>query len=408
MKQDKNKVFKLIGKAQHYAWGGSIFIPQLLHVDNKEQKPFAEYWIGAHVNASAEIVLNNGEKIKLNEYIKSFPEETLGKDVLKQFASLPYLLKILDVKDMLSIQVHPSKENAAKEFEEENKKDIPLTAPHRNYKDDNHKPELMLALGEFWLLHGFKPAGTLKNILQKTPELKFLITVFEQGGYYELYRTVMEMDQEIVNETLQPLLDRIIPAYQQNELKKEDENFWAARAALTYNEPGKIDRGIFSVYLFNLVNVKSGEVVFQDAGLPHAYLEGQNVELMANSDNVLRGGLTPKHIDVHELLKHVKFEETIPNIIHEEKIAGHIVSYPTPAPDFRLSKINLAKDESISVHSKSIEIYFVMKGAIDIEENKNHFRCSSGESFASFDDAAFEMKSIDNSEIYKASVPLIF
>jgi len=330
----------------------------------------------------------------------------LGKEVADQFGVLPYLLKILDVKDMLSIQVHPSKENAIKEFAAENKKGIALTAPHRNYKDDNHKPELMLAIDEFWLLHGFKPAHKLKEVLQRIPELKFLISVFEQGGYYELYRTVMEIDQEIVNETLQPLLDRIIPSYQSNELKKEDENFWAARAALTYNELGKIDRGIFSIYLFNLVNVKKGEVVFQDAGLPHAYLEGQNVELMANSDNVLRGGLTPKHVDVDELLKHIKFEETIPNIIHEKKLAEHIVIYPTPAPDFRLSKINLTKDESINLHSKSIEIYFVMQGELIIKEKENNFIRSLGECFVSFDDASFSISSVDDSEIYKASVPL--
>jgi mannose-6-phosphate isomerase len=406
MEPDKNKVFMLLGKVQHYAWGGSSLIPQLLHVSNKENRPFAEYWMGAHVNASAEIILSDGKKTKLNEYIRSFPEETLGNEVAKRFGSLPYLFKVLDVKDMLSIQVHPSKEIARKEFEEENKKGISLTAAHRNYKDENHKPELMLALGEFWLLHGFKPKNKLKNILLATPELKFLITVFDQGGYYELYRTVMEMDQEIVNETLQPLLERVIPLYQKNELKKDDENFWAARAALTYNEPGRIDRGIFSIYLFNLVKVKNGEVVFQDAGLPHAYLEGQNIELMANSDNVLRGGLTPKHIDVNELLKHIKFEETIPDMIHETKETAHSAFYPTPAPDFKLSKIELEKNNSISLVSNSVEIFIVMQGQVQIQENENSFSRSTGESFISFHKAAFNLSTTEGATVYKASVPV--
>lgn len=406
MEQDKNKVFKLLGKVQHYAWGGSSFIPQLLHVSNEGKKPFAEYWMGSHVNASSEIIAGDGRKIKLNEYIQSFPEETVGQDVMKKFGGLPYLLKILDVQDMLSIQVHPSKENAAKEFAAENKKNIPLTAPHRNYKDENHKPELMLALGEFWLLHGFKPMIKLKNTLAKTPELKFLIPIFEKGGYYELYRAVMEMDQEIVNETLQPLLDQIIPAYQKNELKKEDENFWAARAALTYNEPGRIDRGIFSIYLFNLVNVKRGEVVFQDAGLPHAYLEGQNVELMANSDNVLRGGLTPKHVDVNELLKHVKFEETTPNIISEKAETKHIVFYPTPAPDFKLSKIELGENETISILSRSAAIFIVIHGSVKVHENNNLFICKKGDSFISFDKAEFDLSTAEGAIVYSASVPL--
>jgi len=405
MELNKNKVFRLTGKAQHYAWGGSSYIPQLLHIPNEEKKPFAEYWLGAHDNASSEIVISKDKKIKLNEHISSNPSETLGIDAVTQFGKLPYLLKILDVKGMLSIQVHPTKNNAIKEFEDENKRNIPLTAPHRNYKDDNHKPELMLALSGFWLLHGFKPASTLKAILEKTPELNFLFAIFTEGGYYELYRTVMEMDQEIVNETLQPLLDRIIPAYRNNELRKTQEDFWAARAALTYNEPGKIDRGIFSIYLFNLLHLEPGEAIFQDAGLPHAYLEGQNVEIMANSDNVLRGGLTPKHVDVNELLKHVKFEETIPDIIQGKKINEHIEAYITPAPDFELSKIVLAKEESVSIASTSVEISIVLEGMVDVKENaQNIFTLSQGESFVSFDGAVYLLTAQAPSILYRASI----
>jgi mannose-6-phosphate isomerase len=406
MEPNKNKVFKLVGKVQHYAWGGSSFISQLLNIKNVEEKPFAEYWMGAHDNASSEIIISDSEKIKLNEYIKSFPVETLGDDAVKQFGKLPYLFKILDVKDMLSIQVHPSKKNAEIEFAEENKKNIPLTAAHRNYKDDNHKPELMLALSGFWLLHGFKSPNKLKGILQKTPELKFLFSVFENGGYYELYRSVMEMDQEIVNETLQPLLDKIIPAYQNNELQKNDENFWAARAALTYNEPGKIDRGIFSIYIFNLLKLQPGEAIFQDAGLPHAYLEGQNAEIMANSDNVLRGGLTPKHVDVDELLKHVKFEETIPNVIHKKNNAEHISSYITPAADFELSQIKLQKNETALLHGCSTEIYILLTGEAHVHENdSNDFDLKTGASFISFNNAGFNIKALEETVIYRAGLP---
>jgi mannose-6-phosphate isomerase len=405
MEPNKNKVFRLTGKVQHYAWGGSSYIPQLLHIPNDEKKPFAEYWMGAHDNASSEIEISGGQTIKLNEYISSFPKETLGIDAANQFGKLPYLLKILDVKDMLSIQVHPTKSNAKKEFAAENQKNIPLTAPHRNYKDDNHKPELMLALSGFWLLHGFKPADTLKAILERTPELNFLLAIFTTGGYYELYRTVMEMDQEIVNETLQRLLDRIIPAYQNNQLQKTEEDFWAARAALTYNEPGKIDRGIFSIYLFNLLHLQPGEAIFQDAGLPHAYLEGQNVEIMANSDNVLRGGLTPKHVDVNELLKHVKFEQTAPKIIHGKRIKEHIEAYITPAPDFELSKIALGKGESVSIASKSVEIFIVIEGMVDAHENaQNIFTRSQGEAFVSFDGAVFILTAQAPSILYSASI----
>src|SRR5579863_3112175 len=181
MNQSNKKVFKLLGKVQHYAWGGNSFIPQLLHIENHENKPFAEYWLGAHDQASSELVMDNEEGIMLNEYIQSDAAATLGEYVNNRFGRLPYLLKILDVKDMLSIQVHPSKENAENEFSQENKKSIPLHAPYRNYKDDNHKPELMLALGEFWLLHGFKSPENLKRLLTRTPELSFLWNIFENG-----------------------------------------------------------------------------------------------------------------------------------------------------------------------------------------------------------------------------------
>ena len=327
MEQYKTKVFKLTGKVQHYAWGGFSFIPQLLNMSNTDHKPFAEYWMGAHDNAVSELIINDNKKIKINEYIKTFPEETLGNITAKQFGKLPYLLKILDVKDMLSIQVHPTKKTAEKEFADEHQKGIPLNAPHRNYKDDNHKPELMLALSEFWLLHGFKTKGKLIKILNVINELNFLLPIFEKHGYKELYKTVMELPQQTVNEILQPLLDKIIPLYKENKLQKNDENFWAVRAALTYNEPNKIDRGIFSIYIFNVLNLHPGECVFQDAGLPHAYLEGQNVEIMANSDNVLRGGLTPKHVDVAELLKHVNFEENNSQHYYRKKISQKILTH---------------------------------------------------------------------------------
>jgi mannose-6-phosphate isomerase len=207
---------------------------------------------------------------------------------------------------------------------------------------------------------------------------------------------------------LQPLLDTIIPAYQEGRLKKEEENFWAARAALTFNDRGRADRGIFSIYFFNLVNMHPGQAIFQDAGLPHAYLEGQNVEIMANSDNVLRGGLTSKHIDVNELMKHVKFEETVPRIIEGKSGAEHIAVFETPAPDFELSKIMLKKDEAFLIRAYSTEIFIVLEGAVTILEHpKNVFPRKTGESFVGFDKAEFELKAQEDTIIYRGGLPLV-
>jgi mannose-6-phosphate isomerase len=408
MNQTDKKVFKLHGKVQHYAWGGNLFLPELLHLPNPEHKPFAEYWLGAHDSASSELETAREETQKLNEYILINPSETLGEYVNNRFKRLPYLLKILDVKDMLSIQVHPSKENAENEFIQENKKSIPLNARQRNYKDDNHKPELMLAISEFWLLHGFKSKEKITRVLRETPELSFLAAVFEKSSFFGLYKAVMEFDQDIVNKVLQPLVERIVPKYLNGELRKDDENFWAARAALTFNEPGKIDRGIFSIYLFNLVNVHPGEAVFQDAGLPHAYLEGQNVEIMANSDNVLRGGLTPKHIDVTELLRHIQFTETIPAIIEGKAlIAESIHVYHTPAVDFELWSFELARKEKIHHVAGSVEIFIVINGRVVVTEEKQQaLTFQSGEAFVAFDHAAFQIEAEQNALVYRAGVPI--
>ena len=409
MKQT-NKVFKLKGKVQHYAWGGHSFIPRLLSLPNPDDKPFAEYWMGAHDNAPSELLMEENSTpltVPLNSYIKESPEATLGAYVAGRFGRLPYLLKILDVKDMLSIQVHPTKKNAELEFAAEDKKGVALNAPHRNYKDDNHKPELMLALSEFWLLHGFKPEAELVNILQTVPELALFEPVFKKEGYKGLYQDMMELPQSQVNHILQPLLDRIVPAYRDGRLSRRDEHFWAARAAETYNEPGRIDRGIFSIYLFNLLNLHPGEAIFQDAGLPHAYLEGQNVEIMANSDNVLRGGLTPKHVDVPELLKHVKFEATHARIIAESNIPGAIAPYKTPAPDFELSKIELLPKEQVEILARSVEIFIVLEGDILVTEGSGKpFARKSGEAFLAFDQARFELSTQQNAVIYRASVPV--
>jgi mannose-6-phosphate isomerase len=202
------------------------------------------------------------------------------------------------------------------------------------------------------------------------------------------------------------LLKRILPAYKDGQLKKNEEDFWAARAALTYDQPGKVDRGIFSIYFFNLLNLHPGEAIFQDAGLPHAYLEGQNVEIMANSDNVLRGGLTPKHVDVPELLKHIRFEATHPHILPEDYGPGRIAVFKTPAPDFELSKISLMKGELLTIKAHSAEVFIVMEGKTGvIEAGGEPFSRKRGDAFLAFNQAKFELNAQEDTIIYRAAVP---
>ena len=394
-------VFSLKGLVQNYSWGGFDFLPSFLGLPNDSHQPFAEYWMGAHPNHSA-VVGSNGEP--LSGLIERNKEIYLGKRLSSEFDSLPFLLKILDVRQMLSIQVHPDMKGAVEGFEREDQKGVPLTAPHRNYKDRNHKPELMVALGDFWLLHGFKDKKSLAGILHSVPELNFLQQVFEDGGYKALYEKVMLMPPEEVNEHLQPLVKRILPLYENHTLEKNQEDFWAARAALHFCKEGRYDRGIFSIYFFNLLHLKKGEGIFQKAGLPHAYLEGLNVEVMANSDNVLRAGLTDKHIDVAELMKHVEFKQTIPVII-PKKDNSHTI-YHSPAREFELHQYELKKDDPIHFKTSSPEIILVLEGNVDIIPG-GETGAGRGEAFFILPGTAVQLRPVQDTNLFRVRVPVV-
>ncbi len=396
------KLFELKGKVQNYAWGGTEFIPDLINADTQGEK-CAEYWLGAHVNAPSKVKTGSGN-VELNTLLSKDLSSTLGEKVADHFGRLPFLFKVLDVKEMLSIQVHPTKVEAEIGFKKENELGIPLNAAHRNYKDDNHKPEIMVALSEFWLLHGFLTSDKIKAVLSNTPEFQNLLAVFEQSGYYGLYKSVMEQPQEECNRVLRPLINRILPLYKAGELSKSNPDYWAAKAVDSGKDGSNIDKGIYSIYFFNIVRADKGEAVFQDAGIPHAYLEGQNMELMANSDNVLRGGLTPKHIDVKELLKHVVFEETIPNILQGELQHDGIERiYKSPAPDFQLSQINLGVDQQYTATSKTAEILMVIEGKVTVKDSNTTLTLQKGQSALLLANNTYRMTTSNKAVVYKAT-----
>lgn len=393
-------IFPLHGKVQHYSWGGFDFIPQLTGIE-KEAQPYAEYWLGAHPSQPAEIEVHGVLK-KLNVWIEE-NKTALGSRVATQFGELPYLMKVLDVRQMLSIQVHPDKASAAAAFEEENRKEVPLNAPNRNYKDPNHKPELMVALSDFWLLHGFKPAGELKEILEAIPDFSFLIKVFERDGYKGLYQQIMMMPDSEVAAVLQPLLARLAPLYQNGELPKNTEDFWAARAAQAFCKAGKFDRGIFSIYFFNLVHLKKDEGIYQSAGLPHAYLEGQNIEIMAASDNVLRAGLTDKHIDIGELMKHVRFEATVPNILPGS--AAKETVYKSEANEFELSRIQLGENEAFNFTANSAEILLQLEDSTTVAAGNKELTLQKGQALFITAGSDVKLSAQTRAELFRATVP---
>ncbi|HEU4471889.1 MAG TPA: mannose-6-phosphate isomerase, class I [Flavisolibacter sp.] len=397
-----HSIAKLKGVVQHYSWGGFEFIPELLEKSNDDNKPWAEYWLGAHPNHSS--VLQNTKELSLADVLETAAADVLGVQVAEKFSSLPYLLKVLDVRQMLSIQVHPSRQSAQKGYEEEERKGISIKAPNRNYKDRNHKPELMVALGEFWLLHGFKPEHELIATLSSTPELGFLGDVFRSSGYKGLYETVMLMEAGEVNTILAPLVERVVPLYETQQLPKSSPDFWAARAAINFCSPEKYDRGIFSIYLFNLLRLEQGEGVYQPQGMPHAYLEGQNIEIMANSDNVLRAGLTDKHIDVPELMKHVDFAPTFPRPIRPSGNKVHTV-YASPAEEFELHRYQLQSGEEIALSTYTADILLVTEGSLRASDGTDWLEAAKGEALLAKAGTDLKIKANGRLSLFRATVP---
>ena len=264
----------------------------------------------------------------------------------------------------------------------------------------------MVALGEFWLLHGFLPKEDLIEVLRKNIEFADLTPIFLKDGYKAIYQYVMELSSAESDKILRPLVDRTLPLYKENKLSKSSPEYWAAKTVYDTGVNDPLDKGIFSIYFFNILKLNKGEAVFQDAGVPHAYLEGQNMELMANSDNVLRGGLTPKHIDVPELLKHVVFEETKPVILKGTLEAKDVErKYKSPAPDFELSEVTITRGNSYSGKSSSVEIYILMEGEAKVSEKSASLVLQKGASFMTVAGAEYQISTSSNAVLYKATTP---
>lgn len=351
------KAYKLHGVHRHYDWGGTEYIPQLMHLNNELNQPYAEYWMGAHASAPAIIETDIHGSIALDTLLQK--DTSLG--------TLPYLYKILDVASMLSIQVHPNKANAIIGFEKEEAAGIAITAANRNYKDKNHKPEVMVALSDFYLLHGFLAPALLKERLGAFKTLQDLIQYFNNEDYKSLYQYFMQLDTAASDAILIPLLEEAVLAVKNGKVDKMHPHWWANKYYNGNVPTSNIDKGIFSIYILNIVYIPKYQGIFQGAGLLHAYLEGQNIELMANSDNVLRGGLTPKHIDIQELIDHVIFKPTYPAVMEGTPINSMEINFPCPVSDFGLSKIQLKGGDTYTIHTQSIEMLLVMEGEMQLE-----------------------------------------
>lgn len=404
-----NMIKQIKGFVQHYAWGGYHFLPALLSLDNKERKPFAELWFGDHSGGTSPLIHSDDSKTEnLRQFIDLDPSSLLGeKTYIKDGGRLPFLLKILDVHKMLSIQAHPSKEAAIKGFLDENKRQIPLNAHNRVFKDQNPKPEMMVALSPFWLLHGFLPAGKAAEQLDKIPSLKEFSNVFKTEGIKKGYQKWMELPQTEIDNILAPLRKSLLDAPDAS-LNKNSPDFWAKKAFHDFiREDGHLDRGIFSIYVMNIVHLQPGEAIFQDSGLLHAYLEGTNIELMVNSDNVFRGGLTDKYMDIPLLLDHLDFRPTLPNKLKPVIIDQKEKRFIIPSSDFELKEYALEKGVDLCIPpSSGPSILLCLHGSICLKA-ENSLIVPSGEALFVPHNTQIDLqqKGEETAVLFKAGIP---
>lgn len=353
-------ISRLKNPVQEYAWGSRTAISRLLGEPCPSASPQAELWIGAHPKAPS-LVRREERWIPLPDWIEAAPQAILGDQVAKRFSNeLPFLLKVLAAEKPLSIQAHPNLEQARAGYALENLMGIPLDAAHRNYRDDNHKPELICALTPFWALMGFRGVEQIAGLVEAihNPQLtevsRCLHDDSRASALQRFFSALMEMDRER-QRRLVPGVMRCIDQISDNE------TIFHWMRELNRNYPADI--GVLSPLFLNLIRLQPGEALYIPAGVLHSYLHGVGIELMANSDNVLRGGLTPKHVDVAELAKSLHFKEVPADPVAPKMISPQESCYFTPAEEFILSVIRLDRQHSYESRQKgSVEILMCTEG----------------------------------------------
>ncbi|MFI0780270.1 mannose-6-phosphate isomerase, class I [Streptomyces sp. NPDC021212] len=375
---------RLVNTVRPYAWGSLTAIPELLGTPPTGE-PQAEMWMGAHPGAPSRIDRGEGS-VALSDVIAADPERELGAGAIRAFGPrLPFLLKVLAAASPLSLQVHPDLAQAKEGFADEEARGVPVDAPHRNYKDANHKPELICALTPFDGLCGFRHPDEAAELLAalEVDSLKPYVDILhahpESRALREVLTAVLTADREAIAETVH---EAATAAERLGALDGPHAPAYAAYATIARHYPG--DPGVIAAMLLNFVTLQPGEALYLGAGIPHAYLDGLGVEIMANSDNVLRCGLTPKHVDVPELLRIVRFESDAPAVLRPEEDPSGEELYATPIDEFRLSRYVLAEGAAPRrLPSSGPQILLCVAGEVSLraaDEQDAELRLSRGES----------------------------
>lgn len=325
----------LEGVIRHYEWGSPSSIPALLGLP-EDGRPWAELWLGAHPSGPA---LLGPSHRPLDVVVAADPVGALGAAAAERFGTLPFLLKVLAAAAPLSLQAHPTTEQAEAGYARQDAEGIPLDAPDRSFRDRLHKPELICALTEFEALCGFRDPHTTLDVLATIdtdaldPVRDLIAAEPDARGLAAALGYLLGLEPTKAQALVEPVVDACA---------RGGPADWTAErrvaAELGDRYPG--DAGVVTALLLNRVTLQAGEALFLRAGNLHMYLHGTGVEVMANSDNVLRGGLTSKHVDGPTLLEVVDTEPIAADVQRPAVVDG-VATYDTPVPEFSLQRIEI-------------------------------------------------------------------
>jgi len=349
---------------QHYAWGSHSLLAGM-RGESPTSEPEAELWFGAHPSAPSRIRLPGRDvAVRLDKAIAENPA-MLGDAVAETYGRLPYLLKLLAAAEPLSLQAHPNIERAREGFARENALGLLLTDAMRCYKDDNHKPELICALTPFRALSGFREPAATADLLEAldvdllAPTVSVLRHAADSSDVVGLVESLLTMEEQASRSLATATAKAALPG----RSRRYAAEFAVARRVAETN-PGDI--GIVIALMLELVTLQPGQAIHLGAGRLHAYVDGLGVEIMAASDNVLRGGLTSKHVDVTELLAVLDLGTEPIEVLNGTEVEAGEFAYPTPAAEFALSRIDLGGN-SVDRQADGPEMVLVTTGQVEID-----------------------------------------
>lgn len=405
----------LRGAVRTYAWGSRTAIADFTGRPSPTAHPEAELWLGAHPGDPAYLD-GDGTEHSLLDVISADPEGELGAATRQRFGdALPFLAKVLAADEPLSLQAHPSADQAAEGFAREDRLNLPINAPNRNYRDRSHKPELIVAIGQFEALAGFRPAAGSAELMaaldvpELDPYIGLLLGQADADGLRTLFTTWITAPQPDLDVLVPVVLDGAINYLRSGQTTYEAE----AKTVLELGERYPGDAGVLASMLLNRISLAPGEGMYLPAGNLHAYLHGMGFEVMANSDNVLRGGLTPKHVDVPELLRVLDFTPTTESLIVPREIGdGLELVYDTPAPEFAVSVLSVDGDhlghqvDAPSRHDGP-QVLLCIEGSVAVHAKSNILTLDRGASaWVAADDGPIRLVAERPSRLFRVTVGL--